>query len=41
MIEANEVKKPATLPERSDRTRTIAGVMTARITEYSATVCPS
>src|SRR3954452_20657467 len=41
MIEANEVKKPATRPESIERTRTMAGVMTARITEYSANVCPS
>ena len=41
MIDAKAVKKPATRPERSERTSTIAGVITARITEYSATVCPS
>jgi hypothetical protein len=40
MIEANEVKKPATRPESIERTSTTAGVITARINEYSATVCP-
>jgi hypothetical protein len=41
MIEANDVKKPATRPESIERTSTIAGVITASITEYSANVCPS
>lgn len=38
MSEASELKKPATLPESSEMARTIAGVMTARMTEYSANV---
>ena len=41
MIEANALKKFAIFPESSEMTRTMAGVMTARITEYSAKVWPA
>jgi len=41
MIEANALKKFAILPDSREIVSTIAGVMTARMTEYSANVWPA